>query len=278
MDIPERLWVAVRPLRAAFSGEPVETESVFLVNEGGWEIHARVARRPVEGRRPGVLVVPGLSTPARALERWQQPVNIGEIARLGCVAMAVDLSGRGRSWGTEVYGGPEHHGDVRAALIELAARPDVDASRIGIVTLSLGIGAAVGALASGHHPPVQFVIDWEGPSDREIITSGGRRMAPAAGHSLDDDRYWYPREAVRHVGRIGVPYIRYQSIRDHAQPGELRHAERMLRAAAAGDLPWFQINEHGRRVVPAAIRWMPEGLRPARRFLHDHLRELCRLA
>ncbi len=272
------LWTVARPLRAALSGQAVETRSMYVPTEGGWDIHLRVARLATgSGRRPAVLVVPGLGTPARAIEAWSLPVNLGELARLGVVATAVDLSGRGRSWGTDVYGGPEHHGDVRTALRTLAADPDVDATRIGVISLSLGCAAVAGALASTDRPEVGWWIDWEGPSDRDVITAHGHRMGPAMGHSMDDDAYWFPREAMRMVGNTGVPYVRFQAWRDHAQPGELRHAERMIHAAAAGRLPWFQLNDHPRNDVPANPTWMTPGNRVARTWFHNRVRALARL-
>ena len=57
---------------------------------------------------------------------------------------------------------------------------------------------AVGAAAKPNSYAA-WVIDWEGPCDREIITAGGTIMAPANGHKLTDDDYWHPREAVRQV-------------------------------------------------------------------------------
>jgi hypothetical protein len=201
---------------------------------------------------------------------------VRELAALGVVVLTIDLSGRGKSWGIDTFGGPEHHGDVRVALRYLAGRPDVRGAAIGVVSFSLGCTAVAGALASGAAdlPRVAWWIDWEGPCDREIITSGGRMMDPAMGHSLADDAYWAPREAVVHVGRVGVPYLRYQSERDHAQPGEFRHAERMIRAAAAGSSPWFQLNDHGRGCVPDAPRWMPAGNRAAREWIREQVRLL----
>ncbi len=89
------------------------------------------------------------------------------------------------------------------------------------------------------------------------------------GHGLDDEDYWRPREALRWVGQSGVPYIRYQSSRDHAQPGVTAHARRMIRAAEEGDLPWFQLNDHPRGEVPDEPRWMPVGTRAFRHWLLD---------
>jgi dienelactone hydrolase len=270
-----RSWFVARRLRHSVAGPRVVSQEQWLVAEGGWKLFARVHAPPgVDGPVPAVLLVPGLGAPGSALEGFREPLNAAEVVGLGAVAMTLDLSGRGKSWGVDTFGGPEHHADVRVALRHLASRHEVDASRIGVVSFSLGCAAVAGALASPTCPPVAWWVDWEGPCDREIITSGGRMMDPAMGHAMEDDTYWRPREAVRHVGQIGCPYLRYQSRADHAQPGELRHAERMIRAASAGQLPWFQLNDHARGAVPEAAVWPPGGYRHAREWLREQIRLL----
>jgi len=271
----QRAWFLARRLSHTLRRPAVVSQSQWLVSEGGWKLHARIhAPANATGRLPAVLLVPGLGAPGTALEGFSEPIHVAELASLGMVVMALDLSGRGMSWGVDVFGGPEHHGDVRAALSHLAARLDVDSDHIGVISLSLGCAAVAGALADEDTPGVSFWIDWEGPCDREIITSGGEMMDPAMGHALADDAYWHPREAIRHVGNTGVPYLRYQSAVDHAQPGEFRHAERMLAAAAAGSLPWFQLNEHARAEVPVQPVWMPGGYRRARNWMVEQVRVL----
>ena len=99
-------------------------------------------------------------------------------------------------------------------------------------------------------------------------------MAPANGHELDDDDYWTPREALRHVHALSCPYIRLQAEWDHAQPGELRHARRMLEKAQDGSLPWFQINDHPRNQLPPRIIWLRSGQLAANRAI---LRKLSAL-
>ena len=278
MRIADSLLRVRRVLRARLTGAAVDHQTQWLVSEGGWKLHARLHHpRRVPHPLPAVLLVPGLGGLAADFERTDRPVQVDEIVRLGCIVLALDLAGRGRSWGTESYGGPENHADVRAALAHLAGRPDVDPTRIGVISFSLGASAVAGALA-GQRTPAAWWIDWEGPSDREIITAGGRRLEPADGHPLDDDRYWWPREPVRAVGAVGVPYLRYQSVVDHAQPGELRHAQRMIRAAAQGNLPWFQLNDHPQNDDPgAAATWAPAGVEPARDWLLGRIRTLHRL-
>ena len=232
--------------------------SLWFRGAHGGVLHAR--RYDVPGSRFGVLVVPGLGGDAQAVERWSSPIHAAELLRCGVTVLALDLSGRGRSSGQEDFGGPRQQADVRAALNALGKLVPL----VGVLSLSLGCAAVAPALQGSG---VAWWIDWEGPSDREIITAGGQMMQPAMGHSLRDEGYWQDREAVRFVGQTGVPYLRYQSRRDHAQPAETRHAMRMIRAAAAGSLPWFQLNDHEPGAVPSGPRLPPGGPRAASRWI-----------
>jgi len=258
----------VRRLRAR-GGVKLAEEDLSLQSTAGFQIAARVCKPPGAGRRPAVILCPGIDDGAEVFDSDHAPVRAEEVARLGCVVATFDPAGRGASWGPEDFGGPEHQDNVRVLAEALAERPDVDPDRIGIVAISLGVAMAIGAAAGVHGPPapVAWVLDWEGPCDREIITAGGSKMAPAMGHAMDDDVYWHPRESVRHVGKLSCGYLRLQSRVDHAQPGELRHAQRMMDAAAAGSLPWFQLNDHARGQMPAAPRWLAPGQLAANRAL-----------
>ncbi len=257
----------------------VSRKTVKFTSSAGYQIHACLHCRPnLAGPVPGVLLCPGIDDPGSVFNGYSNPVSADELARLGMVVMHFDPAGRGASWGSEDFGGPEHQDNVAVALGYLLARPDVVPSRSGVIAFSLGISMAVGALAThGADLPVGWLLDWEGPSDRDVITAGGRIMTPAAGHSLQDEVYWQPREAVRHVGRLKCGYFRYQSARDHAQPGEFRHAWRMLRAAAAGDVPWFQLNDHPRGHVPRDPAWYPPGYMEAHRVILRKVREYAAL-
>lgn len=242
-------------------------EPLRLVSTVGYQITAHVHRpADAQGRLPAVLLCPGTNDPGTVFDSLSSPVSADEIARLGAVVLHFDPAGRGESWGEEDYGGDEHQDEVAVALRYLAGRPDVDPQRIGVVAISLGVGMAVGGVCRAD-VPVAWLLDWEGPCDREIITAGGTRMAPALGHTLDDERYWKPREAVRRVGDLPCPYVRLQAEGDHAQPGELRHAQRMVHAASIGRLPWFQINDHPRGEAPPRPVWLESGPRAAHKAL-----------
>ncbi len=252
-------------------GDRVVREPFQLVSAAGYRTVGAVWRPSAGHPRSGVVLCPGTNDPAAVFEGWTQPVNAPEIASTGCLAVVFDPSGRGGSWGPEDYGGPEHQDQLRVVVehVRHGYRPE----SLGVLGVSLGVAMAVGGV-SRHRLPVDWVLDWEGPSDREIITAGGSILEPALGHGLDDDHYWTPREAVRHVGALRCPYIRVQAERDHAQPGELRHAERMIRAAAEGQLPWFQLNEHPRGELPALARWYPSGRLAANRTLMSWMERL----
>lgn len=268
-----RISIALRRLRAR-SGPDVREEPLRLRSTAGYQLDAHV-HRPVDapGRLPAVVLCPGMDHPGTLFDGYAFPVNADEVARLGAVALHLDPAGRAESWGEEDMGGPEHQDDVATAVRYLAGRPDVDPDRIGIVSISLGVAMAVGAVANAG-AEAAWLLDWEGPCDREIITSGGKIMDPALGHKLDDEVYWQPREAVRHVGRLTCGYVRLQAEQDHAQPGETRHAMRMIHAAAAGSLPWFQINDHPRGDVPPRPVWMPNGYIAAHQTMMRKIRLL----
>jgi hypothetical protein len=254
-----RMASVIRRARAR-RGPPVEVTDVQLRSTVGYQIAAKAHRiQGAQEAQPGVLLCPGIHEGSASFSSWGSPVTAEEVARLGCTVLTFDPAGRGESWGEEDYGGPEHQDDVQVALAHLAGRTGVDADRLGVVAVSLGVAMAVGALARPETTPVAWMLDWEGPCDREIITSGGTIMTPAAGHSMEDDVYWRPREAVRHVGQLRCAYVRLQAGRDHAQPGEVRHARRMMRAVSARDATarWFQLNDHPRDTVPERPTWLP---------------------
>ncbi len=264
-----------RSLRMRRHGVPTVSESVRMVSSAGYQLEGQVHRPQASGAWPGILLCPGTNDPGSVFEGWSQPVNAAEVASMGFVVLHFDPAGRGGSWGEEDYGGLEHQDNVRVALRHLAGLDQVDPDRLGVVAISLGIAMACGGLAHlGKEPAVQWLIDWEGPSDREIICAGGRIMVPALGHSLKDEVYWRPREAVRWVGELPCGYLRIQSMRDHAQPGEVRHAARMIQAASSGRLSWFRLNDHAPGLVPTTPDFYRPGLLQANRILLRWIREL----
>ena len=268
----------MRKLREKRHADTVERTAFVLHSTVGYQLHGWIHRCETAGTtpnlpRPAIVLCPGIDDGADSFVGTSNPVSADEIARLGFVVARFDPAGRGKSWGNEDFGGQEHQDNVATIVKTLAARPDVDQQRIGLLAISLGIGMAVGAAALPSIG-VAWILDWEGPCDREIITAGGTMMVPAAGHRLDDNAYWHPREAVRTVGQLRCAYVRIQAKQDHAQPGETRHAMRMIRAADSGDLPWFQLNNHARGEIPKNPQWIPNGRLSANQAILKKLKQL----
>jgi hypothetical protein len=103
---------------------------------------------------------------------------------------------------------------------------------------------AAGVLARHPDVPVAFLIDWEGPADRndtggcdEHQTGHLARIA-----ACDDEAFWSEHEALTFISQIAVPYQRLQTENDHAQP-DTSHAIAMVNAAMNGGVPWVRLND-----------------------------------
>lgn len=270
-----RVQVVQRRFVARISRVSLVREERTVLSTAGYQLSVCITRpAAASGRLPGVVINPGIHQGREAVEGYGAVVNAAEVARLGFVVASFDPAGRGKSWGDEDFGGPEHQDDVRMVIRHLAADPACDGT-VGLLSLSLGVASSVAAAARwAEELPLRWLVDWEGPCDREIITSGGTILVPAAGHTLEDDTYWVPREATRTVGALRCGYVRMQALPDHAQPTETRHAMRMIRAAQAGTLPWFQLNDHPRGEVPERPNWLQGGPWAGNRALLRKVRTL----
>ena len=246
----------------------VRVEAVPFTSAVGYRIAAWVHLPPGEGPFPAVVLCPDGQDDAGSLaDAGTSVVTADEIAASGTACLRFDPAGRGDSWGEEDHGGPEHQDEVASAARLLADRVDIDARRIGLVGLGAGSVMAIGAAALAA-APAAWVLDWEGPSDRELNGGGDA--------SSDDDAFWVPREPARHVGALPCGYVRLQSEQDHARPDEVRHALRMGAAAASGGGPWFQVNDHPRGRAPSRPRWLLPGWLAAHRAVMRKIIHLSR--
>ena len=266
-----RAFRVVRHLRAGRMRQ-VRVEELELMSSVGYRLKAKLwlpelVSEPCAGL---VLLGDGDSGIAAAVDAVA-PLTAPELAHAGWAVVALDLAGRGGSLGEDDHGGAEHADDVRCAVSWLAERPEVDAARIGLVGLGLGAPVAVAGAAAGAE--VAWVLDWEGPVDRETLLS----VHPEASLGVDDATWWSDRDTLRQLAELRCGYVRMQSEDDHLNPEELRHAQRALftlahssRSASA----WFQINDHPRGDAPARPQWLPGGRVMARRALLRKLRRL----
>lgn len=263
-----RLVGLVRSVRDRTAGDIVREEASF-VSTVGYRIHAEIWRPREPGVYPGVVLCSDGAGDVAAAQSTASPVTAPELARRGIVVLAFDPAGRGQSWGEDDFGGPEHHDNAACAVRALAGRDDV--REVGLLGLGLGAPVAIGAAASG--VDVAWVVDWEGPVDRETLVS----VCPDAPLGADDETWWRDRDTLAHLTQLRCGYVRLQSEDDHANPEELRHAQRALHAvhtAAPRPEAWFQINHHPRGEAPARPLWLLPGQGAARQTI---LRKVARL-
>ncbi|MBN1430872.1 MAG: hypothetical protein JXB07_21055 [Anaerolineae bacterium] len=188
---------------------------------------------------PALVLIPGSNSDSSGF--LDGPAQ--KIANAGFVVVVFDPDGRGRSTGEEDYGGFIQQDGLAAVVRQVAGLPDIDSSSIGLVSYSYGVTMASGMLARYPDLPVRFLIDWEGPADRN--DTGGcdehhiGHLAGIAG--CDDESFWSQREALSFISQINVPYQRIQSEKDHVQPDNT-HAVTMLNTAMSGGVPWVRLN------------------------------------
>ncbi len=226
-----------------------EPDSYWVTNPtGGARLYVRVIHpKNWDGRAlPTLVLVPGGSSDSSGF--LKPPSQAQRLADAGLTIVVFDPDGRGRSEGKEDYDGYTHQDGLAAIIRFVATLPEVDASQIGLVSYSYGITMAAGALARYPDLPVLFLIDWEGPADRN--DTGGCDAAHT-GHlkkyPCDDEAFWREREAATFALHLSVPYQRLQSERDHVQPDN-NHALLMIANATAkeygghGIAPWTRLN------------------------------------
>lgn len=271
--VERRTTSLVRQARRQVRGGSVSQQDHTFRSTCGYSLAARVWT-PAHGAGPWpalVWVGDGAGGRDAAIDP-AAPLTASDAAALGFVVVAVDFAGRGDSTGEDDHGGPEHADNVAVAAAWLAAREDVDASRIGLVGLGLGAPVCVAAAAGG--ATVSWVLDWEGPVDRETLLS----LQPDAPLGVDDAVWWSDRDTLAHLRALSCGYVRLQSEDDHHNPEELRHAQRAIFAVqhrpSAPEGAWFQINNHPRGEVPSRPLWLFPGRRSAGRAIR---RKLLRL-
>ncbi len=259
-----------RALLGAFRG--VVREDLWLTLPDGYRIYAHVHAPVGAAPLPGVLLVPGLGGTGTSFDGVGALIAADEVAALGALCVHFDPPGLGRSWGRYDYAGPSCQAATEAALAFLSRCPR---RRGPLVVLSLSLGVAMATpvvAAQGARLGVDLLVDWEGPGERQVITSFGRIMDPAMGHGLDDDAYWAAREAERHVSSLPCRYHRVQSAVDHAQGEYVGHAVGMINAAVAGSCPgvWLNGAPVSRLLGPRALKrveWTEPGVAAANRAL-----------
>lgn len=189
---------------------------------------------------PPIVLIPGSTETSDGFTAGERK-DAQPIADAGFAVYAFDPEGRGKSEGEEDNNGSIGQ-DGLAEIINFASAQQSQQA-VGVISFSYGVTMATGALARHQDLPVAFLIDWEGPADRNDT---GGCDADDTGHMKDvgctNEAFWKEREAINFVDQLTVPYLRIQSQKDHSQPDTLS-AVRMVNAAVAGTSPWVRLND-----------------------------------
>jgi fermentation-respiration switch protein FrsA (DUF1100 family) len=220
--------------------EPVTFESGDGLRLGGWFVPAAGPARAT------VLVFNG-----NAGNRGHRGALADALRRHGLQTLLFDYRGYGGNPGSPTERGLSLDG--RAARAYLAARPDVDPSRIVYFGESLGTAVAVDVAAE--HPPAALVLRSPFASMAEV----GRHHYPLLPvNLLLRDRF----AAIDRIGAIRVPLLVIAGERDSIVP--LEHSKRLYDAAAGPKtllvLPEAGHNDiellSGREMIEAIVRFL----------------------
>ena len=194
-------------------------------------------------RYPAVVAVPGGS--GAGSSKTQEEENL---AKGGYVVVVFDADGRGKTGGEEDYCGFTHQDGLKALIEAVAALPQVDPARMALSTSSYGVTMGAGVLARYPELPILFLVDYEGPADRNDTGHCDASDTGHITHDCSDDIWWAEREAATFATSIQVPYLRIQRQQDHAQPDN-QHAMLMVNSATSqayggqGQSPFTRVND-----------------------------------
>jgi alpha/beta superfamily hydrolase len=240
----------------------VTWDEVWIDRPGGAKIYAHLHRPATPGRYPCVIFVPGGASAGTDYDRTTE-VTAEDVAALGFTVLHYDPAGRGKTKGREDFWGTLHQEELAHIANYCADLAVVAPDDIGILSFSIGIAIAVGALAR-YAMPVRYLFDWEGPSNRFNITKQDTHK-PLRDFPTTNHAFWSEREPSRFMGDVPCGYFRYQCETDHLQGASKGHALELLTLAARGKAAWTRCNDNpadtrydGQR--EASYLWVPAGV------------------
>ncbi len=232
----------------------------WIQNHLGDNIYIHVHRPVKPGKFPGVVMVPGGKSHGTMYDKGGE-LTAADLASMGFSVLHYDPSGRGRSSGKEDYWGVEHQKELAVVLDHFSKNSFTISDNMGVLSFSMGITIASGALATYDLPFVKYLFDWEGPSNKFNITKDDT-YEPLKDFPTSDLEFWQEREASKYISHIKCYYFRYQSINDHVQGRYKGHAIELVNLATKGCSPWTRLNDNPPNIFfngagDTDCRWVP---------------------
>jgi hypothetical protein len=241
---------------SGIGAEKIAENEYYMTNQtSGSRLYVKLfPAKNSSGAAPTILFIPG-GTGDSAMFTDAVPGGsvVSRFANAGFNAVVFDPEGRGRSKGKEDFNGHIGQDGLYYVTKFIESLPQV--GDIGYISQSYGVTLATGVLARYKNGPAIFLIDWEGPVNREDTTVGCKggtnniaTQKSPGGHSCADDEYWEEREASTFALEMEVPYHRVQSLKDHVQP-DVSHAVEIIlntthtKYGGKGKSPWTRMND-----------------------------------
>jgi pimeloyl-ACP methyl ester carboxylesterase len=241
---------------AAVEFEKIADNEYYITNPtGGSRLYVKLyPAKNGSGAEPTIIFIPG-GTGDSSMYTDEAPGGsvVEQFASAGFNAVVFDPEGRGRSEGREDFNGYTGQDGLYSITEFIDGLPGV--GDIGYLSQSYGVTLATGVLARYKTGPAIFLIDWEGPVNREDTTVGCKsgitditKQKSPTDHSCADDEYWEQREAATFALEMEVPYHRMQSLKDHVQP-DISHAVDIMMSTThknyggKGKSPWTRMND-----------------------------------
>lgn len=226
-------------------------------------IYAHIHRPKIPGKYPGLIFVPGGKSPGTDYDKGNG-VRAQDAASLGFVVLHYDPSGRGKTGGKEEYWGTVHQDELSQIINFFSETEFTDNDNIGIMSFSIGIIIATGALARFPTTKIKYLFDWEGPSSKFSITKNDT-YEPLKDFPTSNEDFWNEREATKYISRVECAYFRYQAEVDHMQGTFKGHAVELLNLATRGKALWTRCNDNPPNIIfdenkLQEYRWVPSHL------------------
>lgn len=237
--------------------EKVAAQTVAFAGANGGRVFAQVAKPPVEGRLPAVLLMPGAGG-------WNEhrPFPL-EAARHGYLAMDVSIHARGGN-SVESDDPRRQHadflmlGNALQSLRYLRSRPDVDPDQIFVAGMSQGgrLAIVLAALDDQIRAIVPSITHFADLPHRRA----SRGQAPTDGRSAED---YY--DVLAFASEVTTPVFMSAGMVDSVSPVTgVHHAYRLM---PSGDKTFVAMAQIAHFITPEfdrrAWRWIEERVPPA---------------
>ena len=205
------------------------------VDQNQYHIEGYLARSPVPGRQPALLVINPSGDAVKCIK------SSLPLTQLDLQVACISLPGSGKSSGPGRFVGPQAVAAARSALDLLAQRPDVDPARLGVW------GVTNGAVAAG------LLMDVDSRPRVVILQSG----------TYDMTKYW---PEARWFTKLWILHQVWPSKRVLKERSVIEHLPAKLKCKVL-----ILHGEEDKRTPAASGRAIGDGVAGARRVGHDPL-------